>query len=114
MMRMFVILAFVLRCLVSNEVQSADKLITLGLEKTTTLRVGEMAVLQIPSDSRHSHFRGNTEGQTLLLVRRSQQRVVYRAVRPGRAVIVIGPDVPKGECVSCATLHYFINVVPQK
>jgi hypothetical protein len=39
---------------------------------------------------------------------------LYRASRLGPEVIVISPDVPNGECISCATLHYFINVVSQK
>ena len=102
-----------LTCLISSDVWSADKPTTLALDEMTTLHVGELAVLQIPADRRYSRFRGgNTE--RLVLVRRSRHSVLYRAVRAGRDVIVISPDVPNGECVSCATLHYFITVVPQK
>jgi hypothetical protein len=94
---------------------SADKPVELIREETTTLRVGELAVLQIPSDRRYSHFRGKVgAGNALSLVRRSGRKVLYRAVQSGQSVIVIGPDVPRGECISCATLHYFITVVPQK
>ena len=64
---------------------------------------------------RYSRFDGNAgTGNVLLRVRRSRRRVLYRAVHLGLGTIVIGPDVPKGDCVSCATLHYFVNVVPQK
>jgi len=102
-------------CLISSEARSADKPAPLTLEGRTTLRVGELAVLQIPLDGRYSHFDGNAgAGNVLVLVRRSRRTALYRAVRPGPGTIVIGPDVPRGECISCATLHYFINVVPQK
>ena len=109
------ILTVALGCSILSIVWSADKPTTLTLEGDTTLHVGELAVLHIPPDRRYSHFDGNTgAGKVLVLVRRSRGKVLYRAVRPGPGTIVIGPDVPRGECISCATLHYFINVVPQK
>jgi hypothetical protein len=110
------LLLLALGCLISNDVPGADKPIPLILERETTLRVGELAVLQIPPDRRYSHFDGNTGvfGNALMLVRRSKHTALYRAVRPGQGTITIGPHVPKGECISCATLHYFINVVAQK
>jgi hypothetical protein len=90
-----------------------DKPIKLTVEKRITLRVGESAVLQIPSDRRYSHFRGDVGGgNAVAIVRQSGRKVLYRAVQPGNSVIVISPEVPKGECISCATLHYFITVVP--
>ena len=108
-------LALALGCFISSDVWSADKPIPLTLEGNTALHVGELAVLEIPPDHRYSHFDGNTgAGNVLVRVRRSRRRVLYRAVHPGLGTIVIGPDVPKGDCVSCATLHYFVNVVPQK
>ncbi len=85
------------------------------LEETTTLRVGELAVLHIPSDSRYSHSgTGGAWRDVLALVRHSKHNVTFRAVRPGLGVIIISPDVPNGECISCATLHYFVNVATQK
>jgi hypothetical protein len=109
------LLLLALGCLISNDAWGADKAIPLTLEGRTTLRVGELAVLQIPSDRRYSHFDGNTgAGNVLALVRRSRRTALYRAVRPGPGTIVISPDVPRGECISCATLHYFMNVVAQK
>lgn len=89
--------------------------IPLTLERRTTLRVGELAVLQIPPDRRYSRFAGNTgAGDVLVLVRRSGRTALYRAVHPGLGTIIIAPQVPNGECISCATLHYFINVIAQK
>jgi hypothetical protein len=116
MRRAAYILALALGCLISSDVSSANKPITLVLEQTTTLRVGELGVLHIPLDSRYSHSSG-TRGawrDVLAFVRRSKRNVTFRAVRPGSRVIIISPDVPNGECISCATLHYFINVVPQE
>jgi hypothetical protein len=109
------ILAFTLGYLISSDVRSADKPITLALEQRTTLHVGELAVLHIPSDNRYSH--AGTDGawrNVLARVRRSRRDVIFRAVRPGSGVIIISPDVPNGECISCATLHYFIEVVSQR
>jgi hypothetical protein len=102
-------------CLISSDAWSADKPTLLTLEGRTTLRVGELALLQIPPDPRYSHFDGNTgAGNALVLVRHSRRTALYRAVRPGEETIVIGPHVPRGECISCATLHYFITVVSRK
>ena len=87
---------------------------TLALEQKTTLHVGELAVLQIPSDRRYLRSANGAWRDVLALVKRSGRQVTFRAVRPGRGVIIISPDVPNGDCVSCATLHYFIEVVSQK
>jgi hypothetical protein len=106
------LLTFALGCLISSNVWSADKPTPLTLEAETTLHVGELAVLNLPPDRRYSHFDGNPKyaGNVLALVRRSRGKALYRAVRPGPGSIVIGPEVPKGECISCATLHYFVTV----
>src|SRR5260221_8886317 len=106
------VLTVALGCLIATNVWSADKPSALILEGNTTLHVGELAVLNLPPDRRYSHFDGNPKyaGDVLVLVRRLRSKVLYRAVRPGPGTIVIGPDVPRGECISCATLHYFVTV----
>ena len=112
---MVCILAVTLGCLIASEVRSAPKPIPLAEGQRTTLHVGELAVLHIPSDSRYSH--SGTDGawrDVLARVRRSRRDVMFRAVRPGSGVIIISPDVPDGACISCATLHYFIDVVSQE
>jgi hypothetical protein len=115
MQRAICILAFALGFLISSEVSSADKSITLVLEQATTLRVGELAVLHIPSDSRYLHSAVDGAWRDVLArIRHSGHDVTFRAVRPGSGAIIISPNVPNGECISCATLHYFINVVPEK
>jgi len=97
----------------SGVVREADEPITLAPEETTTLRVGETAVLHVPADG--SRFPPEiTAEETLVQIRRSSRSVWYRAVRPGRDVIIIAPDVPDGHCVSCVTHHYFISVLSEK
>jgi hypothetical protein len=86
---------------------------TLALEQKTTLHVGELAVLHIPSGRRYLPL-ANGARDVLALVERSGRDVTFRAIRPGKGVIIISPDVPNGECISCATLHYFIEVASQK
>ena len=58
-------------CLISSEAWGVDKPILLKLEESTTLRVGELAVLQIPADHIRSHFSG--AGNALVLVRHSRR-----------------------------------------
>lgn len=112
--KLALILAFLLG-VASGPARCADKPVELIVEGRTTLRVGESAMLRIPPDRRYAHFRGSVAaGSALALIRRSGRKVLYRAVQPGNSVIIIGPEVPRGECISCATLHYFVTVVPQK
>jgi hypothetical protein len=85
-----------------------DGYITLAVEERTILRVDQFAMLLIPSDYRYSI---NTAGRVLVVVQRRADRVVYRAVRPGLETIVLSPDVPNGDCISCQTHHHFITVV---
>jgi hypothetical protein len=104
------VLLLVFGFLISTGIWSANKPTPLTLEGTTTLRVGELAVLQIPQDRPYHADTG--AGNALALIRHSKRTTLYRAVRPGQQTILIGPaDLPKGECISCATRHYFITVV---
>jgi hypothetical protein len=83
----------------------------LNPEDTTPLHVGDLAALTIRSDGRYSRSPGSA-GTSVILVRRSGERLIYRAVRAGRDVLVVSPNAAEGECISCATVHYFINVIP--
>lgn len=107
------VLTVALGCSILGKAQSADKRLTLALEESTILRVGELAVLQIPSDRRYSDsgIKG-AWSDVLTRIGRSGRKVTFRAVKPGSGVIILGPRVPNGECISCATLHYLIEVVP--
>jgi hypothetical protein len=114
MRKMACILAVIIGCSNSSEVRSAPKPVTLALEQKTTLHVGESAVLRIPSDRRYLRSANGAWRDVLALVKRSGRDVTFRAIRPGKGVITISPDVPNGECISCATLHYFIEVASQR
>ena len=113
------ILALAFGCLIPSDVRGAGKPIRLTLEQTTTLHVGELAVIHIPSGRRYLNSAGG-EGpngawrDVLAFIRRSRRDVTFRAIRAGKGVIILSPDVPNGECISCATIHYFIEVVSQK
>jgi hypothetical protein len=126
MKRIACIVAFALALgfVASRDALAAGKRVTLKEEERTTLRVGDFAVLRIPTDRRlpegsHHLLRYLVQSPktspmgTLVVVRRSKNTVLYRAVRPGGDSIVLSPVTKPGECISCATLHYFIIVVPK-
>ena len=117
MKKVVCILAFTFACLISRDARSAAKPITLALEQRTTLHVGELVVLHMPSNIYRRYLHSGPDGawlDVLALVKRSGRDVTFRAVRPGKGVIIISPDVPDGECISCVTIHYFVDVVSQK
>jgi len=110
------ILAFTLGCLISRDASSAAKPTILALEQRTVLRVGELAVLHMPSNIHRRYLQGGPDGDwmdTLVQVQRSGRDLTFRAVRQGKGVIVVSPDVPARKCISCVTSHYFIDVVYQ-
>jgi hypothetical protein len=80
-------------------------------EQQTFLRVGDLAVLRIPSEHEYSIV---SAGDVLAPVRRSQIGVIYRAVQPGQETILLSPHLPEEQCVSCATRHYFVTVIPRR
>jgi hypothetical protein len=108
------ILAVTVGCSISSEAQSAPKPITLALEQRTTLHVGELALLRIPSDRRYLHSVNGAWRDVLALLKQSERDVTFRAARPGKGTILISPNTKNGECISCATLQYFIEVVSRK
>jgi hypothetical protein len=108
------ILAISMGCATPNGFRHAIKPLPMALEKTTTLQVGEVAVLHIPSDRHYLHSANGAWRDVLALLEQSGRDVTFRAVRPGLGVIIISPDVPDQECISCATLHYFVKVVSQE
>jgi hypothetical protein len=84
------------------------------LENTTTLRVGDVTVLHIPSDRGNLHPDNAAWPDVLTLVRQSGLDLTFRAVRPGTGVIMFSPYVPDGGCISCVTVHYFVTVVSRE
>jgi len=111
MQRAIWILALSINCATPNGVRRGEQPLTIALEETTTLRVGDAAVLHIPADEIYSPAVDGAWQDVLTLVDRSGRDVTFRAVRQGTGVIVIGPKLDANtECVSCVTLHYFIKV----
>jgi hypothetical protein len=111
------ILAVTIGCSISSEIRSAAQPITLAREKRTTLHVGELAMLHMPSNIYRRYLHSGPDGawrDVLALVKRSGRDVTFRAVRPGKGAIIISPNVPDGECISCVTINYFIDIVSQK
>jgi hypothetical protein len=112
MSRVIICLLVAISALPASSAQSdKDRYVTLVLEERTTLQVGQLALLSVPSDHRYAI---DSEGSALMLVhgKRRGNQVVYRAVRPGLETIVLGPvDIPSGHRISCLTLHYFITVI---
>src|ERR1700674_1078438 len=111
MSRAIICLLVAISALPASSAQSdKDRYVRLVLEQRTTLQVGQLALLSVPSDHRYGI---DSEGSALVLVhgKRGRNQVWYRAVRPGLETIVLGPvDIPSGHCISCLTLHYFITV----
>lgn len=113
MKRLIGTLAVLVSCATPSVVRSAAPT-TLVVEQRTTLHVGELVVLHVPSDRRYSPDDMNGAWHDVLArVRRSGRDVTFRAVRTGSGVVILSPQVRDGACISCATLHYFVDVVPR-
>src|SRR6476620_865655 len=101
----------VVALLAAGDARSADVPLQIEVEQTTTVRVGQLAVLHVPADPLYAPSEINGAWRDVLTrIRRSGRTVTFRAVRPGSGVIILSPNVPDGECISCKTLHYFIRV----
>src|SRR5262245_25095102 len=109
------ILLVLFGCLLSNQVQSAPSPAQLTEQQTATLSVGELAVLRIPLDRPYTYSANvgpaGAWRDVLTIVRRSKQQVTFRATATGKGVIILTPKARKGECISCATRHYLVEVV---
>lgn len=88
--------------------------VRLKLEQTTTLHIGQTAVLQLPE----GFIRGAAAGKVLAPLKEAwktdHRTYTYRAVRSGKeTIITFSPsEMKRLHCVSCVTDHYFITVVP--
>lgn len=88
--------------------------VTLRADTATTLHVGDVAVVRVASDR---HFSLGSAGEALAFVKEQQRGAsttfVYRAAAVGKNTIVATPREPGPDgCVSCVTVHYFVDVVP--
>ena len=84
-------------------------------EQVTTLHVGQTAAVQFGGKTLHTIGSG---GGSLVLIQQLTNKdggkvYVYRAAHAGPDTLVATPVGRKpGQCISCVTRHYFINVVP--
>src|SRR5258705_682084 len=82
-------------------------------ERPTTLHVGQVIAVQLPSER---HYAIGSAGRSLMLTKQAEQHRMtfyfYRAVEVGNQTLVATPRDPgPGGCISCVTVHYFIEVV---
>lgn len=77
-----------------------------------TLRVGDLAVIEVPSEAQYSL--GGPSNTLILQERKEHNGVtsyIYRALHVGDDTIVATPAKPGPDgCVSCVTVHYFVRV----
>jgi hypothetical protein len=96
-----------------NPASAADVLLT--AEEVTTLHVGQTAAVQFGATALHTIGSG---GGSLVLIQQITNKdggklYVYRADHAGRDTLVATPvGRQPGQCISCVTRHYFVNVVP--
>jgi hypothetical protein len=113
MNRLACVLTVLAICSFSHQGNCGEKTVALALEETTTLSVGELAVLHIPEDRGYFYSPSDCACKGVLtFVHRRRGEVIFRAVGAGRGTVVLSPHAANGDCVSCATRHYFVQIVP--
>jgi len=92
---------------------STSAVVQLQPEQPTVLHVGDVAAVQVPSDL---HYSIGLAGTSLVQIRQQDRQgmtiYLYRSVAVGNQTLVATPRDPGPDgCVSCVTVHYFIQVV---
>jgi hypothetical protein len=82
-------------------------------DQPTVLHVGDVAAVQVPSNLHYSIGRAGT---SLVQIKRQERKgmtiYLYRSVAVGNQTLVATPRDPGADgCISCVTVHYFIQVV---
>ncbi|HEX7796000.1 MAG TPA: hypothetical protein VF456_16680 [Vicinamibacterales bacterium] len=82
-------------------------------DRPTVVHVGDVAAVQVPSDL---HYSIGSAGTSLVRIKQQDRRgmtiYLYRSVVVGNQTLVATPRDPGPDgCVSCVTMHYFIQVV---
>jgi hypothetical protein len=86
--------------------------VTLRPEERSILHIGDMAAVRVASDPQYAI---GSAGTALMLMKRTEEHgttvYLYRAVAAGNQTLVLTPREPGPDgCVSCLTVHYFIQV----
>src|SRR5215467_14413737 len=92
---------------------STSPVVQLQPDQPTVLHVGEVAAVQVPSDL---HYAIGLAGTSLVRIKQQERRGTttywYRSVAVGHQTLVAPPRDPGPDgCVSCVTVHFFIQVV---
>lgn len=82
-------------------------------DQPTVLHVGDIAAVQVPSNA---HYSIGLAGTSLMQIKQQERRgltiYLYRSVAVGNQTLVATPRDPGPDgCVSCVTVHYFIQVI---
>jgi hypothetical protein len=92
---------------------AARSLVTLRPEERENLHIGDVAAVRVDSER---HYSIGSAGTTLVLLKRTEEHgttvYLYRAVAAGNQTFVLTPRDPGPDgCISCVTVHYFVQVV---
>jgi hypothetical protein len=80
-------------------------------EERTTLHVGQIGAIHVPSNQRYTVGSAQSALMPLKQLRQRGEVVyLYRAVSAGNDTFVLTPvGIPNGQCISCVTVHYFVT-----
>jgi hypothetical protein len=98
--------AFVCAC------SAVSSFVTLRPEERTILHIADMAAVRVASDPQYAI---GSAGTALVLAKRTVEHgttvYLYRAAEAGHQTLVLTPrEQGRDGCVSCVTVHYFIQV----
>jgi hypothetical protein len=82
-------------------------------DQPTVIHLGDVAAVQVPTDR---HFSIGSAGASLMQIKQQERQgmtiYLYRSVAAGSQTLVATPRDPGPDgCVSCVTVHYFIQVI---
>jgi len=91
---------------------AARSVVTLRPEERASLHVGDVAAIRVISNR---HYSIGVAGTALALLKQSEEQgttvYLYRALAAGNQTFVLTPRDPGPDgCVSCVTVHYFVQV----
>jgi hypothetical protein len=92
---------------------AASSFVTLRPEERASLHIGDVVAIRVVSNG---HYSVGSAGTALTLLTRTEERgttvYLYRAVEAGNQTLVLTPrDAGHDGCISCVTVHYFVQVV---
>jgi hypothetical protein len=112
-MRKSLVLSIAAAAALLSSCAPTSAVVQLQPDQPTVLHVGDLAAVQVPADR---HYSIGWAGGSLVQIKQQQRQgmtiYLYRSVAVGNQTLVAAPRDPGPDgCVSCVTLHYFIQVV---